>query len=154
MNVDRHCRAAARHDRGHERVLWQYDKAVVTSTIRLRYDEATISLQHAITLYEELTENNTTILCRTLPVASYRSRAVVVSYGCWHIPLGHIPDISPPRQFPISVYMVQDTSPSHRYCPPFYNIKQSTVNVYKIDGGSLDRLGSGVRFSALFKFSP
>ena len=39
--------------------------------------------------------------------------------------------------------------PHHHHHPPIYNIKQSTVNMYKIDSG--DRLRSGVPFIASFQ---
>ena len=44
--------------------------------------------------------------------------------------------------------MVEDISPFHHHNTPIYNIKRTTVNVYKIDSGTVDRLGSGIQVSA------
>ena len=50
----------------------------------------------------------------------------------------------PPRQFPL-LFTRCRTSPFHHHHPLVYNIKRSTVNMYKIDGGR-----SSVK---VFKFS-
>jgi len=84
----------------------QSSKAVATSTIRLRYVEAMISLQqllqHATTLYEE-SKNNTSILCLSLIVASIRRRFATLPVR--HLNVSHLwtfryEDVSlPPRMF-------------------------------------------------------
>jgi len=46
------------------------------------------------------------------------------------------PGHSPPRTIPPPCYMVKDISPFHHHHHlPIYNIKRSTVNVYKTDSG-------------------
>ena len=63
-----------------------------------------------------------------------------------HIPQTYSPDSSP---WPISApcYMVRDISPFH--LPPSADLQYKPLNMYKIDRGSLDRLG--VRDSASFQ---
>ena len=49
---------------------------------------------------------------------------------------GHIPLRTVPHgQFPLPFYTVYDISPFRHHHLPIYNIKQSTVNEYKIDRG-------------------
>ena len=52
-------------------------------------------------------------------------------------PPGDIPpEIFPSWTLPPPFYMMQYISPFYHHYPPIYNIKRSTVNVYKIDRGS------------------
>jgi len=55
--------------------------------------------------------------------------------------------ISPPVLHGVGYF-----SPSHHHHPPIYNIKRSTVNVYKLI--AVDRLGSGIQIIATFQKFP
>ena len=53
----------------------------------------------------------------------------VFSLTMGHNSRGHFP---PPGQFP-PFYIVYDSFPFHQHHPPIYNVKRSTIVVYKID---------------------
>ena len=68
----------------------------------------------------------------------FNDSSLIDSFSYGSLGYGHFPL---PDNFPSFLHGVRHPPPFHQRHPPIYNIKRSTVNMYKIDRG-IDRLGS------------